>query len=347
MPFTAQELSNIAAAQLSTFMRGPALAQSIQKRPLYDTLLKKKKTFSGGDGFIRRNVKGDYTTRLRGFEHDDSVGYDNPANLKRASFPWKQLHAGIQITEDELKRDGISVVNAVTGKQSQHSDREIHTITSLFSDKLNDMGEGVARDFNGMCWGDGTADPKTFAGVKAFVTDAPTVGIVGGIDRAQNWWWRNRALVGASKITSSVANQTLTKTLRKEVRQLRRYGGAPNLIMCGSLALEKLEAELHEKGYYSQTGFANNGKNDIGMASISMQGVGDFQYDPTLDDMGESDRIYILDTSKITLMPMEGEDFKEHAPARPHDKYVWYRAVTWTGALIVEQMNCHGVYQVA
>jgi hypothetical protein len=349
MPFTAQELQNIAAAQLSFYMKGPAMAQSIQARPLYDAMQKKKKTFSGGDGFIRKNVKGDYTTRLRGYEHDDVVGYDNPANIKQSRFAWKQLHGGIQLTFDELKRDGITIVDStVPGKsQSQHSDREIHTITSLLQDKLDDMGEGIARDFNTYCWQDGTSDPKVFAGLKAFITDTPTSGIVGGLDRGSLTWWRNRSLVGASKITSSTSLQTLTKTLRKEVRQLRRYGGKPSLLLCGSTFLERLEAEVFEKGYYSQTGFTNNGKNDIGMASITMQGVGDFIYDPTMDDNGEADRCYFIDTSKLHLMVMEGEDFKEHNPARPHDRYVIYRAVTWTGALIVTQMNCHGVYQVA
>ena len=33
--------------------------------------------------FITRNVKGEYTTEFEGYEHDDSVSYSNPANLKR------------------------------------------------------------------------------------------------------------------------------------------------------------------------------------------------------------------------------------------------------------------------
>lgn len=347
MPFTAQELSNIAAAHLSHYMKGPAMAQSIQERPTYDALNKRKKSFSGGDGFIKRNVKGDYTTRLRGFEHDDQVGYENPANIKQARFVWKQLHGGIQITFDELKKDGITVTDTVTGKStSDHSGAELHRITSLMGDKLDDMGEGIARDFNTMLWLDGTQDPKVFPGLTAFIVDDPTTGVVAGLDRGVLSWWRNRSLVGASKITHSVSAQTLTKTLRKEVRQLRRYGGRPNYLPAGSTFLEKLEAEVFEKGTYTQQGFINNGKNDIGMSDISMRGVGTFVYDPTLDDLGYADRCFFVDTNKIRLMPMEGEDWKEHSPARPHDRYVIYRSVTWTGALVVEQMNCHGVYQV-
>jgi hypothetical protein len=45
---------------------------------------------------------------------------------------------------------------------------------------------------------------------------------------------------------------------------------------------------------------------------------------------------------------MDGEDMKQHSPARPPEKYVMYRGVTWTGGMVVaDQLNCHGVYEVA
>lgn len=348
MPFTATELSNIASAQLSFYIKGPALAQTIQERPTYDRFKRSQKTFSGGDGYIKRNVKGEWTTAFTGFEHDDPVAYANPANIKQVKYAWKQMHGGIQITLDELKRDGITITDSMrNGGTSTHSEAEMHRITSLLEDKLSDMGEGLARSFTSTLWADGTTDPKVFPGITAFIVDTPTTGVVAGLDRAAVTWWRNRSLVGASVITSSTSLQTLTKTLRKEVRALRRYGGRPNYLPCGSRFLELLEAEVFEKGIYTQQGFVNNGKTDVGSPSISMKGVGDFIYDPSLDDMGYSDRCYFLDMSKIRLMPMEGEDMKEHNPARPHDRYVIYKAVTWTGALVVDQMNAHGVYQAA
>ena len=98
MPFTAQELDNIASAALDYYIKGPAMAQSIQARPLYDALKGKGKTFPGGKESIRRNVKGSYTTAFQGYEHDDTVSYNNPANMKQSDFPWKELHAGISMT---------------------------------------------------------------------------------------------------------------------------------------------------------------------------------------------------------------------------------------------------------
>lgn len=352
MPFTQAELDNIANAAFDFYMKGPALAQSIQSRPLLDALRKKQKTFPGGKGDIRRNVKGDYTTAFAGYTHDDAVTYANPANIKQVNFPWKEMHAGISVTHTELKRDGISVVDTNGEETVMHSEREITAITNLLEDKLDDMGEGTARSLNLTCWKDGTQDAKVFPGIKSLISFTPATGVTGGIDRATSAWWRNRAIVsvangGAGAIAASAANQTLTKALRKEIRQLRRFGGKPNLWVAGSAFIEALELEVSEKGTYTDHGFVNGGTTEIGMAEISMRGLGRCIYDPTLDDLNMSKFGYIIDTDHLYLDAMDGEDMKQHSPARPADKYVLYRGVTLTAGMVVDQLNCHGVYEVA
>jgi len=350
MSFTAEELGNIANAALDFFMKGDALSQAIQEKPLLNALKSNQKTFPGGKDDIRGNVKGDYTTAFAGYSGDDTVTYKNPANIRQFDYPWKELHSGIVITNTELKKDGISVVDTTTGKNtSQHSKREMTAITNLLDDKLEDMAEGSTRSFNNILHGDGTQSSKVFAGLQHVIADAPSTGVLAGIDRAANSWWRNRELTaaGTGAITHSTTNQTLTRTLRKEVRQLKRYGGKPSLVIAGSGFLEKLEAEIHEKGTMTDSGFTNNGATDIGLADVSMRGVGRFIYDPTLDDLGRDNYCYFIDPRHLFLMVMEGEDMKTHAPARPADQYVLYRAMTWTGGLVNRKPNAHGVYQAA
>jgi len=348
--FTTAEIASITNAALDYYIKGESFAQTIQEKPLLGRMMGKQKTFPGGKGLISIPIISEYTTGIEGFVGDESVSYDNPNNLKRVTFPWKEIHAGISMTLTELKIDGISVVDTLDGANvTRHSERDMTVLTNILEHKLADMAEGWARSFNEMLWLDGTQDNKLVPGLSFFIADDPTTGVVGGVNRATagNEFWRNRALVGTNKITSSVTNQTLTKTLRAEARQLKRYGGKPDLILAGSKFIETLEAEVFEKGAYTQTGFVNNGKNEIGMADISMRGVGTFIYDPTLDDLNKSDYAYFVDSGNINLYVMEGEDRKTHNPARPHDKYVLYRAMTWTGATAARQLNGCGVYQVA
>jgi hypothetical protein len=349
MPFTAQEINNIANASLDFFMKGPAMAQTLEQRPTLKAMRAAQKTFPGGKEAIVGNVKGEYTTTMTGYSGDDTVTYGNPANLKQWNYPWRELHGGIAVTATELKKDGITIVDTNGAETVTHSGADLTRITSLFADKLDDMAEGSARGMNEILWRDGSQDAKAFPGIQSIILPTATAatGVTGGIDRAANWWWRNRALTGASKITASAANQTLTRTLRDEARQLIRYGGKPSLLPAGSAFLSRLEMEVQEKGIYTQQGFANNGKTDIGMADISMRGVGTFYYEPELDNLGLQYFAYFLDPRRLFLDVMEDEDMKQHNPNSPAEKYVIYRSVTWTGGLVAQQLNCHGVYEVA
>lgn len=346
MPMTLQEVENVSNLVLDHHMRGEILSQTIQDKPLLKALREKQKTFPGGKGLITGRVKNDYTTQFMGFSDDDTVTYGNPANVKQFSYPYFELHAGIRVTMSELKKAGITVVDSLAGEEtSQATESEKLELANLLDDKLEDMSEGTARSLNSMLWLDGSQSAKVIPGVLSQVRLDPTTGVVGGIDCGGNPWWRNLTFVGASRITASPSLQTLTKTLRAIRRSLLRYGAKIGLVLCGSAFLAALESEVHEKGIYSQSGFG--GKQQIGMGSIALEGIGTFQYDPTLDDMGMSKFCFMLDTTVMQLMVMSGDDFKKHAPARPPEKYVIYRAVTLTAALINKKLNAHAVIEVA
>lgn len=348
--FTPAEIENAMAASLDFYMKGQPLSQTIQEKPLWAKLLKGKKTFPGSRGSIAKNVKGTYTSGFTGYTGDDDVQYRNPANIKQATAPWFELHAGLSCTYTELKTNGISVNNTNGEGTTRHSDGAMSIITDVLKDKMEDLDEGTTKSINDMAWKDGTQDSKAFPGVTSIIADDPTTGTSMGlsrglVDERGKYYWRNRALVSASKITPSATNQTLTLTLKKEIRQLRRFGGSPNLWIAGSGALAGLEVEAYAKGYLTQTGFSD-GDTSIQVPNVMIPGIGRCIYDPTLDDLGRTNFMYMIDTKHLYLMVMQNEEFKQHSPERPPEKYVLYKGLTWTGCLFADQMNCHGVYEV-
>lgn len=339
--------ADIANAALTMYIRGKAFLQTVQNKPLIKILEAKKKTFPGGKDNISVPVQGAFMNDTAGFftgySEDDQLSFAQASSLLRAAYPWKEHHAGLIITESELKKDGVTVNDQM--KTSDHSQAELTRLTSLLENRLNDFGESWSRAKNTLYWKDGSQDAKAMPGLLSILTDDPTAGTTGGLNRATYTWWRHRVALG---IAVSEANQTLTKKLRSEVRLLKRYGGAPNTLLAGSKFLEALESEIQAKGIYTQEGFIKNAStNDIGMNDISMRGVGTFQYDPTLDDMNMEKRCYIFDDSKIQLRPMDGEDNKLRSPVRPYNYFVFLRSMTWTGGLTCQQLNCNGVYSVA
>lgn len=347
MPFTAQETANIANAILDFNVKGPFMSQTIQEKPLLDRMMKMQKTFGAAKDVITIPVKGIYTTTIQGFTHDDTVSYANPANGKRASYPWKEIHAGIQFTATELKKSGISVVDTLNSEKTvKHSDSELVVLTNLLEDKSEDMLEGWSRGMNEMFWRDGTQDAKVVPGILSAILDVPAVGVTGGIDRVVNSWWRNRASLAIASNSGTWANQPLVRVLQQEYRQLTRFGGKPDLFLAGSDFMDAFEMELRSKGNYTLEGWSKSGTIDASVSDLAFKGT-KVVYDPTLDDLSRAKYGYWLASKSIKPMVMEGEDRKTHNPARPAEKYVVYRSMTWTGGLVFNQLNANGVYSIA
>lgn len=338
------------ASSLDFHIKSPAFAQTVQDKPLLNAMTKKQKTFAGGKGEITKSVKFNYSTTINGYEGDDTVSYVNPQNVKKASYGWKEIHAGITVTLTELKQAGISVSDTNGESFSKHSGRDAFVLTDLLQEKLDDMSEGWAQGMNAMLWKDGTQDAKQVPGLMSLIKPASStaLGTTGGISRVSNPLWRNRA----ASFTYASGSTAIIDGLRAEVRQLKRYGGKPNVIVCGSGFLEKLEKEIHSKGLFTQSGFTKG--TDIAMGAPSILGIGEFVYDPTLDSLAKHDGTgnqsnfaYVLDTDAIQLMVMDGEDKKVHNPARPENKYAIYKGMTWTGGLVAWKLNSSGLYEAA
>lgn len=348
MPFTAQELANAANAAIDFHMdRGKVHSQTIQDKPLLAAMRAKTKNFPGGKDNITVRVKGEYSTTIQGFEHDDEVTYGNPANIKEASYPWKLIHSGIKVTTHELLKNGISVVDTNTGENtSRVTNAEAIALANLMEDKTEDMQEGSDRGYNTMFWQDGTQDPKLVPGIKSFIVDTPSAGgVVGGLDPVTYSWWRNRANLTIN-ISGGASTQPVINFLQNEIRQLMRYGGSPDLWLAGSDMMDQIEKELRANGNYTDTGWAAKGTIDFGMGDLAFKGKR-IQYDPTLDDLSEAKRLYAIDTKHIYPMVITGENLKKHAPSRPENKYVFYRAMTWVGGLVCRRRNSSGVYAFA
>lgn len=353
MAFTAGELTNIANAALDYyFNKGTIYKQAVAKKPLISAMEGKAKTFPGGKGNISVAVKGTYgaggtNDSLTGYTHNDTLNFYTPANIDRANFAWRETHIGMTLTHTELKIDGISVVETMSNSSTRnHSRREMTALANLLEDKTEDLGEQYLRGLNDMLWGDGTADAKGFAGIQSIIVDDPTAAAtVGGIAQNTKTWWRNRSNIGSAVVSSPANGGVFMQFIQKELRQLRKYGSGPNLILAGSDAIDALEVEMRANGNYSQTGFASGG--NIGVGSLTVPGVGTVQYDPWLDDNSMAKRLYMIDTNAIMLFKMENEWRRQHTPARPSNQFVMHRSITSTGQVVCVQRNTSGVYVIA
>jgi hypothetical protein len=343
--FTADELANIANSVLDFHIKGKAVDQIRQARPLLDRMVKGQKTFPGGKELITGPVRFEYDVTLQGFSGDDEVDYGNPTPVKRWSANWYELHTGIKITLSELKRAGISVGDSMRSESTKnHSEQGLIQLTNILDEKFYSMEEGSQVEFAKLILRDGSLDPSKPPGVTSLLSLSPSTGVTLGIDRALNPLWRNRAISNLS--TATPADMAISRAMQKEVRQLKRYNSAAKLYgYMGSDFLEAWENEFRAKGYITMTGWSN--QQDPSVGDVSFKGVQGFIYDPLMDDEGMAGEMLLIDHGAIKLWVMEGEDWKMHTPARPAEKYVMYRAKTWTGGIATDRLNSSGRYKLA
>lgn len=346
MPISITNFNSLAETALDFYIRNDPVEQNVQNKPLLDFLHSNKKEFPGGQGYVSGPVQGQWAADQAGFfgwySNTDQVTFVHPDNIQRAKYLWREWHAGIVLDFTELKQHGIVV--DMSGQPVKSSPQEIQIVKDWLASVVEgDMGESLAQSLEDAYWRPGDQSAKAVVGILGLLDENPLTGTIGNLDRATYDWFRHRVDLS---VPYSPDNQTLTKTLRRNIRQQRRYGGRPNKILAGSAAIDAMEGEVHEKGIYTQEGFAKDGKNDIGMADIYIRGVGKVEYEPWLDDNGKEKEVFILDGNHIRLMPMKGAYMQPLKATRPYDQMVMLKSVVGTCAICMDMANCHGRYRV-
>lgn len=361
MPFTAQELSNIINSALDVYLdKGTVFAQEIQNKPMWQAFDRRAKSVAGGRGDVSIAVESgtDADLSLVGYTHDDVVTYGNPAQTKRINFKWFEHFLGIGYTWTEMKHNGITITDSnVTQSQSMKDGREEFILADTLEQKIKNMNERYEISMDSLIHGDGSGDAKSLAGIRSIILDNPALGSLGGLNRTTNAWWRNRAATtaanaagtGFAPITSSAAGGgALLQFLQKEERQLDRFtANRRPMRFAGSDFIDAMEKELRANGQYAQTGWqGGDGTVDGAMPAVTFNRQ-PIVYDPTLDDLGLSKRMYNIDMNAIYLFYLVGEKKKKSMPARPHDRFVTYHGLTTTAGMLAYKLNSSAVYDIA
>jgi len=362
--FSAGQIAHAQATGLDHYVRGKLFNSGIQEKPVLSKFENSAKTLNvPGNENISLGVKfetgaGGSNDGVTGFSHTDTVNFYNPGNGLRANYVWREHHIGMTMSETELKRHGILVDDKFDGKIRRRGDRGLEILANVLDEALADFTEQYADTMNTLIWGDGTADTSALHGLRSFILDIPTLGTVGGLSNVTYPAWRNRAYTaafagdvsfdaahGGDRITSAAANGgALVQVLQNEWRQLRRYGGRPDMFVAGSDFIDAMEVEMRANGYYNDSGMT--GRQDAAMGDLYFKGV-PVVYDPTLDDLSRSKFAYIWDSRDIYLMTLSGDWRRQRTPARPYNQFVFHQSLLCTGQMVARRRNSALVIEIA
>ncbi|WP_316397342.1 phage major capsid protein [Bradyrhizobium sp. 33ap4] len=359
MAFTADEIANINNSALEDYIdKGKVWAQNVANKPMLEAFNAAAGKFSGGNTNVSFAVKaGQGGGSLAGYSGDDQLSYYNPTGTKRARFPWKEHFIGVQITHTELKIDGINVTeDGADQTTSEVSGREEHALANLLDEKMDDLGEDYAFSLDRLIHGDGSTDAKALAGIQSIILDAPTLGSTGGLSRVALAYWRNRAATTANAgaggqgpiAVNTASGGALIEFLEKEWLQLSKYrkGTTRYKLFAGSDFIAGYRKEMRANGFYSMNGLKGSVDGSQGPVYWKENPI---VWDPTLDDLGLSKRMYVIDMSKtgLRVLYMDGQRMKKHNPARPYDRMVMYNGISTTAVMIAKQLNTSAVYDIA
>jgi hypothetical protein len=362
MAFTPDEIANINNSTLETFLdRGKVWKQDLANKPMLEAFQDAAGSFVGGKENVSFAVSSGYGGgSLQGYTGDDQLAHYNPVGTKRVRFPWKEHYIGMVVTMTELKTDGIDVIENGTDQRTREmSGREMQALANLFDEKNEKLMADYNFSLDRLVHGDGSTDTKALAGIRALITDVPTTGSTGGLNRVSNTWWRNRAATaaygtagGQGAITVNTANGgSLISFMDKEARLRNKYktGATKVKYFAGSDFIEGYKLELRANGNYTLNGWGQGRGTPDGSMNDPMHDGVPLIWDPTLDDLGLSKRCYAIDfgRSGVRLLYMDGQRLKKHNPARPYDRMVMYNGMSMTGVMVAKQLNTSGVYDIA
>jgi hypothetical protein len=351
VPFTAQDISDAGKIGLDYFLANNPVDQVALERPLLKALQAKKKTAPGAKQFVVEQLRKSYQSNFQWFNGSAVVTYNRRQTIEQANYQWRSCHDGFALDEDRLAQNGIIVVD--DNKPQVASDAEKIQFTSLIEEQSEALRLGFQEQFSYQLHVDGTQSVDAIGGLDALISLTPTSGTVGGIDRsvAANAYWRNNVSTG---LTTTTTTGTVLNQMEVNWRQCSRNGGRPDLIIAGSQFIDGYRNFVLTTFGRMDFGPANTKKVEGGTSMLTFQGV-DVQWSPEFQELDSrfapatpwEKRCYFLNTDTIRLRPLQGHDMINRKPPRAYDRYEYYWAMTWRGALTLNRSNGNAVLALA
>lgn len=278
------QLDELIASTLSAFEKsGKVQDQIFNGDPLFAFLNAKgaKQTLPDGAD-IKVNLRYGKNTNTLSYSGDDTLTAAKTQTVGQAIYNWRNYSTAIYVNNDEMLKN--------RGKSA---------IVNLWADKTQEAVDSLQDDMTVDIYGDGTGNAgKDILGLGALVS---TTGILGGIDRATETWWRAQVkdVTGATVLTTDMV-RNMTNTVRGPGGDPQKQGRVDLILMPQNL-YEKWES-LYEGKIHLDGSDLTLGK--LGFDALKYKGA-EVTWSPNVP----AGTIYFLSSAFMGLRVMEGRDF--------------------------------------
>jgi len=310
--------------------RSKVLADNITNNNALLMMLKdrgRSKSFGGGREIMQelRYAQNQTFMFYSGFEFLNVSLNDT---MTAARFPIKQ--AAIAVT-----------ISGLEGLQNRGEEEMMNLIEERVdgaeSTFWNQMSAAIYSDGTG--WGG-----KQIGGLALLVSKTPTSGVVGGIDRSTNVWWRNLAINATTDAKGVVTSSNIQKYMNQATIQLKRNSDGINLVVADN---NYYTAYLESLQSIQRITDGGSSKQGTGFTSLKYYGAGkevDIVLDGGRNGQIPANTMYFLNTDYIYYRPHSGRNFKVIGGDRTNiNQDAIVRLYGWAGNMTISNSSLQGV----
>jgi len=342
MPISHADLQELAKVSLDEYLRNIPVDQIGVEHPFLKKCLAKRKLFFGARQHIVENIRKDYGSNFTWAYGEALVEFNKRHTTDQAQFPWRHLY----IEFDRPYGAGIDVREGERGQYKLAQNEKIQLL-NLLDEQMESLKLGFMERLDLELHRDGIASPDAMSGLDALVSTEPAKGVVGGLDRTRQTWWRNTAYL---QIPSHKGE--LGQAMERAWRQCIRNGGSPDFILAGSAFLDAYRRDIaivqnveagRPKTLDASTGTGVN-------TGLYFKGI-ELIWDPTFEQLDALEtpaipretRCYFLN---FKYLKYHDDEMNIVTPIRPHNILALYAMVNLRCVLSMSRANAHAVLSI-
>ena len=255
------------------------------------------------------------------FDSYDTLNTDSVDGITAAFYPWRYIAVPITISMTEEM-------------ESRKSDAAVKLLSAKTEQSMNTIRDTINASIYGAQSG------KSILGLQDVIADAPSSGTVGGINRANESWWRNQY----SATSTTFLTQTKTnvfdgwEALGAKYNDCSSGNDQPDLIVTTLALMSDVEASRAGQGY--TTLVDGSGKsNQLGE-------TGDIKFKKAIvvsDRDCAASHFYLINTKYLKLKIMSSLNFAKTPFKENTDQHAKVAHVVFGGQLTTNNPRRLGV----
>ena len=239
-----------------------------------------------------------------------------------AEFDWKQ--AAVAVTWNGLE---IDVQN--TGEEQ---------VIDLLDARIRNAEKTMSNNLSYDLYSNGTADGGLqVGGLQLLVADAPTSGVVGGIDRAQWPFWRNQVYSGVTNGGAAVSNTNIQGYMNQLWLATKRQNDVTDIILADNNYFNDYWQSL--TAIQRITG---NETGEAGYQNLKYMGA-DVVPDGAIGAACPANHMYFLNTDYIKYRPSSKRNMVPLESVSSINQDASVRLIVWAGNMTLSNAQLQGV----